>query len=135
MGGFAMTRRSIPTVLASLLVALLITVNIPTVNADSAPILDKSVCTHPIIGFPTCYTQQADGTWVREELMDLDTGWVEVGTVTAAEVADAVGDANATAFHVASIGSPVAVQSIDYHVIDTSAPYMEDFTPATGQNR
>jgi hypothetical protein len=153
MGGIAMTRRSIATALGSLLVALLITVNISTVSADSTPILSKSVCTHPALGFPTCYTQQADGTWAREELPDIDANWVVVGTVTADEVAAAIGDANATAVHVASFGSAATapgIGSADYDtilesmekvvgitapVVTTSAPYMEAFTPLPGQDR
>jgi hypothetical protein len=146
-------------------------------------------CTHPAIGFPTCYTLQADGTWAREELSDIDANWIVVGTVTADEVAAAIGDANATAVHGASFGPAATVPGIDYRFVEqntitlpnvsaadaltpmmsaqqraleesttaaatvpdyrtidaatdddrlmgnTSAPYMEDFTPPTGPNR
>jgi hypothetical protein len=54
-------------------------------------------CTHPVIGFPTCYSLQADGTWAREELADVDTGWVVVSTVTYDEMKAAIDEANAGA--------------------------------------
>jgi hypothetical protein len=146
-------------------------------------------CTHPATGFPTCYTPQADGTWAREELTDIDASWIVVGSVTADEVTAAIGDANATAVHVAGFGPVATVPGIDYRFVEqntitlpsvggadgftpmmsaqqraleesttaaatvpsyrtidgatdydrlmgnTSAPYMEDFTPPTGQNR
>lgn len=47
-------------------------------------------CTHPTVGFPTCYALQDDGTWAREELVDVDSGWVVVGTVTYDEMKAAV---------------------------------------------
>ncbi|MHB8647303.1 MAG: hypothetical protein ACYDAR_16065 [Thermomicrobiales bacterium] len=40
------------------------------------------VCTHPSIGFPTCYSEQRGGTWAREELGG-DGNWIVVGTVFA----------------------------------------------------
>ena len=67
------------------------------VSADSGPALPQRECTHPTIGFPTCYALQADGMWAREELADTDTNWVVVGTVTFDEVVAAVGDVNALA--------------------------------------
>src|SRR5262249_17968747 len=47
-------------------------------------------CTNPSVGFPTCYSLQVDGTWAREELAGVDSGWVVVGTVTYDEVISAV---------------------------------------------
>jgi hypothetical protein len=145
MGGIAMTRRSITTVLASLLVALLLTVNAPALSADSGSPLATKACTHPPIGFPTCYTLQADGTWAREELSDIDMGWVVVGTVTADEVAAAIADANGPAVPVASMGPAVAVQTIGYRFIEVNSswlpkadapdPYAETLTQPVGQNR
>lgn len=113
-----MTRRSITTVLGSLLVGLLLTINVPAVSAEGgcdpadAGTVDQCVtlaaqahvsiastdshilCTHPVVGFPTCYTLQADGTWMREELPDTDSTWVMVGLVAFDEVVAAVGDVN-----------------------------------------
>jgi hypothetical protein len=40
------------------------------------------VCTHPTVGFPTCYEQQADGTWTQEAMQD-DGTWVAYATVSA----------------------------------------------------
>jgi hypothetical protein len=56
-------------------------------------------CTHPVIGFPTCYTLQADGTWTREELIVDERGadWAVVGTVTYDEMQEAIDEANASA--------------------------------------
>ena len=63
---------------------------LPAVAVPSA----RRECTHPAVGFPTCYTLQADGTWAREELADTGTNWIVVGTVTFDEVAAAVGNSN-----------------------------------------
>jgi hypothetical protein len=80
--------------------------------------VNQRACTHPSVGFPTCYSLQADGTWAREELTDLDANWVVVGTVTADEVAAAIGDGNDTAVHVASLGPAVAVQGTDVRFLE-----------------
>jgi hypothetical protein len=69
----------------------------PAVSADSGPAFPQRECTHPTIGFPTCYALQADGMWAREELADTNTNWVVVGLVTFDEVVAAVGDVNAIA--------------------------------------
>jgi hypothetical protein len=92
-----MTRRRIATVLGSFLVALLVAVNAPAVSADSGITLLQRECTHPAIGFPTCYVPQADGTWARQELAETDANWIVVGTVSFDEVVAAIGDVNATA--------------------------------------
>jgi hypothetical protein len=133
-----MTRRSITSILGSLLVGLtLITTNAPSVAAEELigggstrpPAVAEShcddemlclsmylpaagpaavsvasagqpvtarECTHPTIGFPTCYASQDDGTWAREELADTDGVWVIVGTVTFDEMRAAVGVADAS---------------------------------------
>jgi hypothetical protein len=57
----------------------------------------QRVCTHPSVGFPTCYTAQDDGTWTRAEWAETGTTWVVVGTVTFAAVMACVGEVNATA--------------------------------------
>jgi hypothetical protein len=57
-------------------------------------------------------------------LTDLDANWVVVGTVTADEVAAAIGDGNAT-------------HPLQMNVVPSAAAktYMEDLTPMTGGNR
>jgi hypothetical protein len=45
----------------------------------------QRVCTHPVVGFPTCYEQQANRMWAREE-MQSDGTWLAVATVAAPEV-------------------------------------------------
>jgi hypothetical protein len=68
------------------------TMHCPTVSPPS-----RGSSPHPAIGFPTCYTLQADGIWAREELADVDTGWVVVGTMTYGEMKAAVDESNASA--------------------------------------
>jgi len=84
----------------SLLTAALLCLSIPAtvaISDDSGATLPRRECTHPTVGFPTCYVQQADGMWVREDLPDRDSAWVMVGLVTFDEVVAAVGDVNAIA--------------------------------------
>lgn len=47
-----------------------------------APLTTQRVCTYSMVGFPRCYVQQYDGTWVVEELQD-DGVWIALGTVKA----------------------------------------------------
>ena len=75
---------------------------------------EQRECTHPTVGFPTCYVQQADGTWAREELADVDAEWVVVGTVTTAEMNMAIGGCTA-------LGKGV-------YVVDESAPGPRSFS-------
>ena len=42
------------------------------------------LCTHPPIGFPTCYRWFSTGAWMREELSD-GGAWLDVGIVSLAE--------------------------------------------------
>jgi hypothetical protein len=87
-----MKRQIIPLVTA--MVLCLSTLAAPTANAESGATSLRRECTRPTIGFPTCYTQQIDGMWAREELADTDANWVVVGTVTFDEMTSAVGDVN-----------------------------------------
>src|SRR5262245_45490432 len=66
-------------------------------SADSSATVSPQLCTNPTVGFPTCYVQQADGMWAREELADTNAGCVMVGIVTFNEVIAAIGDGNAIA--------------------------------------
>jgi hypothetical protein len=70
-------------------------VNMKALPAGVAPTALRE-CTHPLVGFPTCYVQQADGMWAREEMADVDTGWVVVGTVTYDEMLAALGEGDAS---------------------------------------
>ena len=82
----------------SLLTAALLCLSIlatSAVSAESGPTFPQRECTHPTIGFPTCYTLQVDGMWAREELTDTNANWVMTGTVTFDEVAAAYGAGNA----------------------------------------
>jgi hypothetical protein len=94
-GALPMKRKMIPLVTA--IVLCLSTLAAPTANAEIDAASLRRECTHPTVGFPTCYTQQIDGMWAREELADTDTTWVVVGTVTFDEMISAVGDVNAIA--------------------------------------
>ena len=76
-----------------LLLALLVTVvailayvvTLPQqINADQQAPPARRACTQPSVGFPTCYEQQANGTWARQE-MQSDGTWLTVATVTAPE--------------------------------------------------
>jgi hypothetical protein len=152
-GGIAMTRRSITAVLVPLFAGFLSLVSTGVVSAREPAFAPQSasatigamhrVCTSPNELFMLCYQQQPDGTWTSEELQG-DNTWTVVGTATADEVAAAIGDANADAVHVASVGPAVAVQGIDYRALEAPnfvpengpmASYMEDATPPVGQNR
>lgn len=42
------------------------------------------LCTHPPIGFPTCYRWLSTGAWMREEVSD-GGAWLDVGIVSLAE--------------------------------------------------
>ena len=42
------------------------------------------LCTHPSVGFPTCYRWVSTGAWMREEL-GTDGTWIAVGIVALAE--------------------------------------------------
>jgi hypothetical protein len=55
-------------------------------------------CTYPAVGFPTCYTLQADGTWACEEFIVDEHGaeWAVVGTVTFEQMKAAIDEANAS---------------------------------------
>jgi hypothetical protein len=54
------------------------------INADQQALPARRVCTQPSVGFPTCYEQQANGMWARQE-MQSDGTWLTVATVTAPE--------------------------------------------------
>lgn len=61
--------------------------------------MGQRVCTRPPDRFPTCYTLQADIRWAHEDVNLDATGanWVNVGTVTFAEVVAAIGALNTLA--------------------------------------
>jgi hypothetical protein len=59
--------------------------------------MNQRVCTHPAVGFPTCFTAQDDGTWTREEWAETRMTRVVVGTMTFDEVLATIGEGNATA--------------------------------------
>ncbi len=42
------------------------------------------LCTHPPVGFPTCYRWLSTGAWMREELSD-GGAWLDVGIVSLTE--------------------------------------------------
>lgn len=42
------------------------------------------LCTHPPIGFPTCYRWVSTGAWMQEELLD-GGAWLDIGIVSLAE--------------------------------------------------
>jgi hypothetical protein len=65
-------------------------------GADSSATVSPQLCTKPTIGFPTCYAPQDDGTWAREEMADVESGWVAVDAETYDEMQAAVGDVNAS---------------------------------------
>jgi hypothetical protein len=69
--------------------------NTVSVASAGAPVAVRE-CTYPSVGFPTCYSLQADGTWAREELAETDANWVVIGTVTYEEMRAAVGEVNAS---------------------------------------
>jgi hypothetical protein len=68
---------------------------VPNYRTFNGAVPSTRECTHPVVGFPTCYVQQADGSWAREELADLDSTLVVVGTVTPDEAKAAVAEPNA----------------------------------------
>jgi hypothetical protein len=85
------------SLLAAFLFCLAIVVPTTSVSADSGVPFPTRECTHPTVGFPTCYVRQADGMWARQEMADIDATWLTVGVVTRDEVVAAVGELNATA--------------------------------------
>jgi hypothetical protein len=90
-----MTRHAMSLVTA-LVLCLSLAIAAP-VSADSGSLFPSRECTHPVVGFPTCYVQQTDGLWARQELAETDAPWMTVGTVTRDELVAAVGEMNATA--------------------------------------
>lgn len=90
-----MKHRLISLVAATTLALFIVATS--AVNADGGPASPLRECTHPTVGFPTCYVRQDDGMWAREELADSDSTWLTVGRVTNDAVAAAIGDVNAIA--------------------------------------
>ncbi len=91
-----MTRR-LTALSTAILLSLSLVIPIASVSAESGSPFSRRACTHPSVGFPTCFTQQVDGSWAQEVLADADSPWVVVGMVTFDEVAATVGDVNALA--------------------------------------
>jgi hypothetical protein len=90
-------KRRIGSLLLVVMVGLLTAVSGGAVSADSGSLFPRRVCTVASIGFPTCFVQQPDGLWAREELPDREMPWVVVSHVTIDDVAAAVGNVNALA--------------------------------------
>jgi hypothetical protein len=83
-------KRHIGSLLLVVMVGLLTAVSGGAVSADSGSFFPRRVCTVASVGFPTCYVQQTDGVWARQELMDREAPWVVVSYVTVDEMQTAI---------------------------------------------
>ncbi len=72
---------AILTTLAAILAAILALPSGPIADMRAPPVAQR-LCTYPPTGFPRCYAQQYDGTWIEEELQDGGT-WIALGIVKA----------------------------------------------------
>jgi hypothetical protein len=90
-------KRHMQSLITALLLCLSLAIPAVSVRAASSPLFPQRECTHPLLGFPTCYVQQPDGLWARQVLAETDATWMTVGTVTLDETVTAVGEMNATA--------------------------------------